>query len=53
MWQINNTRMVAGLEEITTGDFYIDGVRVNEKSPKERDVAMVFQSNHSTHIDCL
>src|SRR5690606_17974924 len=37
-------RMVAGLEEITTGDFYIDGVRVNEKSPKERDVAMVFQS---------
>ncbi len=37
-------RMVAGLEEITTGDFYIDGVRVNEKAPKERDVAMVFQS---------
>jgi len=37
-------RMVAGLEEITAGDFYIDGIRVNEKPPKERDVAMVFQS---------
>ncbi|WP_025724456.1 ABC transporter ATP-binding protein [Acholeplasma granularum] len=37
-------RMIAGLEEITAGDFYIDGVRVNEKAPKERDVAMVFQS---------
>ncbi|MBN3490751.1 sn-glycerol-3-phosphate ABC transporter ATP-binding protein UgpC [Acholeplasma equirhinis] len=37
-------RMVAGLEEITSGDFYIDGVRVNDLQPKERDVAMVFQS---------
>ena len=37
-------RMVAGLEEITAGDFYIDGIRVNEKPPKERDVAMGFQS---------
>lgn len=37
-------RMIAGLEEITSGDFYIDGVRVNDKAPKDRDVAMVFQS---------
>lgn len=37
-------RMIAGLEEITSGDFLIDGVRVNDKQPKERDVAMVFQS---------
>ena len=37
-------RMVAGLEEITAGNFYIDGVRVNDKAPKDRDVSMVFQS---------
>lgn len=37
-------RMVAGLEAITTGDLYIDGVYCNEKTAKERDVAMVFQN---------
>ena len=37
-------RMIAGLEDITTGDLYIDGVFCNEKSAKERDVAMVFQN---------
>ncbi len=37
-------RMIAGLEEITTGEFFIDGVLVNDKSPKDRDIAMVFQS---------
>ncbi|MBR5269760.1 MAG: sn-glycerol-3-phosphate ABC transporter ATP-binding protein UgpC [Anaerotignum sp.] len=37
-------RMVAGLEEISEGDLLIDGVRVNDVSPKERDIAMVFQS---------
>ncbi len=37
-------RMVAGLEEITSGNLYIDGVRVNEVEPKDRDIAMVFQS---------
>ena len=37
-------RMVAGLEEITSGDLYIDDVRVNEVEPKDRDIAMVFQS---------
>ncbi len=37
-------RMVAGLENITTGDLYIDGMYCNEKTAKERDVAMVFQN---------
>ena len=37
-------RMIAGLEEITSGELYIDGVLVNERAPKDRDIAMVFQS---------
>jgi len=37
-------RMIAGLEEISKGDFYIDGKRVNEVAPKDRDIAMVFQN---------
>ena len=37
-------RMIAGLESISSGEFLIDGVRANEKSPREREVAMVFQS---------
>ncbi|NIZ19179.1 ABC transporter ATP-binding protein [Entomospira culicis] len=37
-------RMLAGLEEITSGDLYIDDVRINDKEPKDRDIAMVFQS---------
>ena len=37
-------RMVAGLEAITTGDIFIDDQRVNELAPKDRDIAMVFQS---------
>ncbi len=37
-------RMIAGLEDITSGDFYIDGVRMNNVSPKDRGIAMVFQS---------
>ena len=36
--------MVAGLEEITEGKLYIDGEVVNDKSPKDRDIAMVFQN---------
>ena len=36
-------RMVAGLEEISGGELRMQGVRVNELSPKERQVAMVFQ----------
>ena len=37
-------RMIAGLENISKGDFLIDGVRANEKGPREREIAMVFQS---------
>ena len=37
-------RMVAGLEEISEGDLYIDDARVNDVEPKDRDIAMVFQS---------
>ncbi len=37
-------RMVAGLEEITEGDIYIDERRVNDVLPKDRDIAMVFQN---------
>lgn len=37
-------RMIAGLETITEGDLYIDGKRVNDLTPKERDIAMVFQN---------
>ena len=37
-------RMVAGLEDITSGDVLIDGKRVNDVAPKDRDIAMVFQS---------
>lgn len=36
--------MIAGLEEISAGDFYIDGKRMNDVEPKDRDIAMVFQS---------
>ncbi len=37
-------RMVAGLEEISEGELRIGGARANEKAPRDRDVAMVFQS---------
>ena len=37
-------RMVAGLEDITSGDLYIDGKRMNDVEPKDRDIAMVFQN---------
>ena len=37
-------RMIAGLEEISTGDLYIDGELINNVAPKDRDIAMVFQS---------
>ncbi|MFC4004279.1 ABC transporter ATP-binding protein [Prauserella oleivorans] len=36
--------MIAGLEDITSGELRIDGQRANEKAPKDRDIAMVFQS---------
>ncbi|KDE63614.1 ABC transporter ATP-binding protein [Fusobacterium necrophorum] len=37
-------RMIAGLEEISEGELYIDEKKVNEVHPKERDIAMVFQN---------
>ncbi len=37
-------RMVAGLEEITSGELYIDGKLMNDIAPKDRDIAMVFQN---------
>ncbi|MBR0375335.1 MAG: sn-glycerol-3-phosphate ABC transporter ATP-binding protein UgpC [Firmicutes bacterium] len=37
-------RMVAGLEDISGGELYIDGNLVNDVAPKDRDIAMVFQS---------
>ena len=37
-------RMVAGLEEISEGELYIDGKLMNDVEPKNRDIAMVFQS---------
>ncbi|MBP1529990.1 MAG: ATP-binding cassette domain-containing protein, partial [Erysipelotrichaceae bacterium] len=37
-------RMVAGLEEISDGELIIDGKLMNDVAPKDRDIAMVFQS---------
>ena len=37
-------RMVAGLEEISEGELYIDGKLMNDVAPKDRDIAMVFQN---------
>ena len=37
-------RMIAGLEDITSGELFIDGNKVNDISPKDRDIAMVFQN---------
>lgn len=37
-------RMIAGLEEISGGELFIDGKCVNDVAPKDRDIAMVFQS---------
>ena len=37
-------RMIAGFEEITSGDFYIDGKRMNTVLPRDRGISMVFQN---------
>lgn len=37
-------RMIAGFEEITGGELYIDGKKVNEVAPRDRGIAMVFQN---------
>jgi multiple sugar transport system ATP-binding protein len=36
--------MIAGLEDISSGDLFIGGERMNDKAPRDRDIAMVFQS---------
>ena len=50
-------RMVAGLEEISGGELYIDGKLVNDVEPKDRDISMVFQNYalypHMTVFDNL
>ena len=43
-------RMIAGLEEISDGELYIDDRLVNEVAPKDRDIAMVFQNLSLIHI---
>ena len=37
-------RMIAGLEDITSGEIFIDGKLVNNLPPKDRDITMVFQN---------
>ena len=37
-------RMIVGLEDITSGELQIDGQRVNDLAPKDRNLAMVFQN---------
>ncbi|MCX7579909.1 ATP-binding cassette domain-containing protein, partial [Leuconostoc falkenbergense] len=37
-------RMIAGLEEISGGEFFIDNKLMNDVPPKDRDIAMVFQN---------
>ena len=37
-------RMIAGLEDISSGEFRIDGKLMNDVEPKDRDIAMVFQT---------
>ena len=37
-------RMIAGLEDISSGQLYIDGKLMNDVAPKDRDIAMVFQN---------
>jgi multiple sugar transport system ATP-binding protein len=37
-------RMIAGLEDVSSGEIFIDGTKVNDVPPKDRDIAMVFQN---------
>ena len=46
--------MIAGLEEISAGELYIDDRLMNDVAPKDRDIAMVFQSYAlSSAHECL
>ena len=44
MWQIDNFASYCGLEDITSGEIFIDDIFVNNMLPKNRDIAFVFQS---------
>mgnify|MGYP000296727102 FL=1 len=44
MRKVTTLRMIAGLEDISSGELYIDGKLVNDVEPKDRDIAMVFQN---------
>ena len=44
MVNLTTLRMIAGLEEISSGELSIDGRVVNDVEPKDRDIAMVFQN---------
>ena len=46
-------RMIAGLEDINSGTISIDGTVVNDLPPKERNIAMVFQSYLVPSHDCI
>ena len=43
-------RMIAGIEEISSGELKIDGRVVNDVEPKDRDIAMVSRTTHYIHI---
>ena len=43
-------RMIAGLEDISSGELFIDGELMNDVAPKDRNIAMVFQSYALYHI---
>jgi alpha-glucoside transport system ATP-binding protein len=42
-------RLIAGLEDITSGDLFIDGKRMNAALPSQRGIAMVFSPTLCTH----
>jgi len=43
-------RMIAGLEETSTGDLLIEGTRINDTHPAKREVASVFQSHYNGDV---
>ncbi|GIS77151.1 MAG: hypothetical protein CM1200mP13_05100 [Candidatus Pelagibacterales bacterium] len=44
MWKINILNIIAGLETINEGNVFIDDYNVSKVEPKDRNIAMVFQS---------
>ena len=45
-------RMIAGLENVTSGEIFIDNELVNNKEPMDRNIALVFQSFFLQPVDC-